>query len=263
MRFVAGHFGEWLQGCLGPGGPVVLVTLVCPVRGVRVTRIGDGPLHLAGAPALINQAQAARLLSEIGAAATGQFSIAPDLPPGGGAGMSTAALVGLARVAGVDDCADVARACIAVEGASDPLMWPAPDRLLWASRRGAVLQQMGPVPACEIVGGFWGPPERTDPQDAAFADIADLVAAWPQADLTGKAALASQSAQRCSALRGPADDPMPGLARRLGALGHARAHTGPARALIFAPGTVPKGAEETMQASGLTEVLRFATGGTP
>ena len=35
MPFVAGHFGEWLQGRLGPDGPVALVTLPCPVRACR------------------------------------------------------------------------------------------------------------------------------------------------------------------------------------------------------------------------------------
>ncbi|TCP38104.1 hypothetical protein EV662_12129, partial [Rhodovulum marinum] len=32
---VAGHFGEFLQGRLGPDGPVVLVTLPCPALAVR------------------------------------------------------------------------------------------------------------------------------------------------------------------------------------------------------------------------------------
>ena len=141
------------------------------------------------------------------------------------------------------------------------MMWSEPDRLLWASRRAELLRQMGPVPACEIVGGLWGPPERTDPEDAGFADISDLVEAWPGADLAAKAALASASAQRCTEMRGPADDPMPLLAKRLGALGHARAHTGPARALIFAVGAVPDGAEEALRKAGLTDVLHFATGG--
>ncbi|MBT55354.1 MAG: propanediol utilization protein [Mameliella sp.] len=261
MAFVAGHFGEWMQGRLQPGGPVVLVTLACPAHGVSVERTGDGPLSLEGDPLVVSSAQAARMLAEVGLPVAGRYDISADLLPGGGAGMSTAALVALARAAGCDDSATLARACLAVERASDPLMWPTPDRLLWASRRAEIMQRLDPVPACEILGGFWGPPQRTDPEDSDFPDIADLVAAWPGADLAAKADLASQSAQRCSSLRGPVDDPMPELGKRLGALGHARAHTGPARALIFAPGTLPEGAERALTEAGLSDVLRFATGG--
>lgn len=261
MGFVAGHFGEWLQGCLGPNGPVVLVTLMCPDRGVHVARTGDGALRLDSTAPVITLAQSRRMLAETGVPVEGRFAITPDLPPGGGAGMSTAALVALARAAGVTDSEALARACLAVEGASDPLMLPTPGRLLWASRQASVLRPMGPVPPCEIVGGFWGPPQRTNPRDAGFPDITDLIEAWPNADLVGKAKLASVSAQRCAALRGPFDDPVPGLAERLGALGHARAHTGSARALIFAPGAGPAAAESVLRDAGLTGVLRFRTGG--
>jgi hypothetical protein len=51
------------------------------------------------------------------------------------------------------------------------------------------------------------------------------------------------------------------LARDLGALGHTRAYTGAARALVFAPGTVPEGIEVALSEAGLTGVLRFVTGG--
>jgi hypothetical protein len=54
---------------------------------------------------------------------------------------------------------------------------------------------------------------------------------------------------------------MPDLARDLGALGYARAHTGPARALIFAPGKVPNGAGAALKEAGLRDVLHFRTGG--
>jgi len=32
---VPGHFGEWIQGRLGPAGPVALITLACPVMCAR------------------------------------------------------------------------------------------------------------------------------------------------------------------------------------------------------------------------------------
>ncbi|MDD9728413.1 propanediol utilization protein [Mameliella sp. AT18] len=259
MVFVAGHFGEWLQGRLGPDGPVALVTLACPDRGVRVTRHGDGPLRVSGTPEVLAPDMVQGFLTALGVTLEGQVTITPDFPPGGGAGMSTAALVALGRLAGKDG-AEVARACLQIEGASDPLMWPGCDGLLWASRRAEVLDALGPVPHCEILGGFLGAPERTDPNDMRFPDVADLVADWPGSGLAGKAALASESARRCTALRGPADDPTESLARDLGALGHARAHTGPARALIYAPGTLPDEAEAQMRAAGYAGVFRFMTG---
>jgi hypothetical protein len=260
MVFVAGHFGEWMQGRLGPDGPVVLVTLTCPTKGVRGLRLGDGPLSIDGTPGVLNEDQARRCLLALGAAPTGRFALAPDLPPGGGAGMSTAALVALVRLAGYAG-PNVAEACLVAEGASDPLMLPQPDQVLWASRTASVIERFDSVQPCAVVGGFWGAPSRTDPQDLAFPDISDLVAQWPRASLAERARLASLSAERCAALRGPAGDPMPTLARKLGALGHARAHTGPARALIFAPGTVPAGTEQTLREIGLTGVFSFASGG--
>lgn len=259
MIFVPGHFGEWLQGRLGRDGALVLVTLMCPAQGVSARYLGEGPLQIEGRPTVLSPEAAALCLDAIGRPCRGRYEITPSLPPGGGAGMSTAALVALARLAGGAE-AVIARACLAAEGASDPLMYPDADRLLWAPRRAEVIRPLAPVPACDVIGGFWGPPQRTDPLDTDFPDVTDLVAAWQGADLPTKARLASQSAERCTALRGPGDDPMPGLTRRLGALGHARAHTGPARALIFPRGGIPETAPALVAAAGLSGVFRFSTG---
>jgi uncharacterized protein involved in propanediol utilization len=185
----------------------------------------------------------------------------PDLPPGGGAGMSTAALVALARAVGADETR-IAAACLAAEGAVDPLMLDAPDAVLWGSRSTRVLAGMPPPPRAEIVGGFWGPPERTDPADTRFSKVDDLIAAWATGpDVREAARIASLSAERCATLRGPAEDPTPALAARLGALGWVRAHTGSARGLVYPPGGVPEGAEEALRSAGYTHVLRFETGG--
>lgn len=256
---VSGHFGEWIQGRFGPDGPVVLITLACPILCAR-------------APGT-----ALRALDHLDAAQLDAFAVALDLaevawpdldcdmPLGAGAGASTACLVAAARAQGFDGPPEVlARACLAVEGASDPLMFDAPDRLLWASRRGEILRMLPAPPQAEIVGGFWGPPQPTDPGDAKFADITDLADVWAKAaardDLAAVAGIATESARLCTELRGPAD-PMADLARDLGALGVARAHTGAARALIFAPGKAPDGAEAALREAGLTGVLRFRTGG--
>ena len=125
----------------------------------------------------------------------------------------------LARAAGGDE-AKLIDACITTEGASDPLMLPHPDRVLWASREGRVVREMPSLPRAEVIGGFWGAPIATDPQDTDFPDISDLVDRMlPDFGLEELAEIASASAHRCTALRGPSDDPTETLALSLGALG--------------------------------------------
>ena len=197
-----------------------------------------------------------------GLPARGRFALRAGMEPGGGAGFSTASLVALAGLAGFRGPAmDLARAAIACEGASDPLMLPAPERLLWASRIGRVLGQSAPLPSFQIVGGFYGPTRRTDPADNAFPDIADLWNDWQAAaragDAAGLARLAAVSAQRTLAARGLTGDPTPALARDLGALGCVIAHTGAARGLLFAPGTAPPDPAATLRAAGFRAVLSF------
>ena len=124
-------------------------------------------------------------------------------PPGAGTGMSSASLTAVAQVTGVSDGDAVLRACLAVEGATDPVMLKRPDTHLWASREGRSLLRLEAPPATEIVGGYWGPPLRTDAGDGAFPDIADLLAPWAEAvaagDLAGVADIASTSARRTTA----------------------------------------------------------------
>lgn len=251
---VPGHFGEWMQGRLGREGPVALVTLCCPALGVRGP---GGPVRLAD---LFPETQLAKFAEALGLAGDWP-GLACDMPLGAGAGASTACLVAAARAGGFDGTAGrLARACLAVEGATDPLMYPAPDRLLWASREARIMADLPTVPRAEILGGYWGAPQRTDPADEDFPDIADLVAAWRAGgDLALLSDLASEAARRADALRGPGD-PMADLARDLGALGHTRAYTGAARALVFASGTVPERAEAALREAGLTGILRFVTG---
>ncbi|MCV2892063.1 hypothetical protein [Lentibacter sp. XHP0401] len=157
----------------------------------------------------------------------------------------------------------LAQACRRVEGATDPLMWPEPDGLVWASRACRVQSTIPPPPRCSVLGGYWGAPQPTDPSDTRFPDVSDLIEQWHIAslarDLPELAALATLSAIRCAAMRGP-DDPMQSLAQELGALGMTRAHTGSARGLIFRAGEVPKGASAALQAAGLASVFEFETG---
>jgi hypothetical protein len=257
---VQAHFGEWLQGLTGPAGDVALVTLACPVRGVVAERQDAPGFDLVQNVPLLDEGRARRFLGLLDMPAQGRVTLTADLPPGGGAGMSTAALVALARVFGAAECA-IAPTCLTIEGASDPLMLPAPDAVLWASRRAQFLADLPPPPKATILGGFWGAMERTDPKDARFPVITDLIEAWAQGpDLQAAARLASLSAQRTTDMRGPAGDPTAALATSLGALGWARAHTGPARALIFAPGSVPDGAAKCLADVGYKGVFQFDTG---
>lgn len=257
----AGHFGELIQGRIGENGPVALVTLPCPDLCVTAQFQPDRHLRLFSQQRLITPAQARTFLTGLNGA-FGRFRLHAQMPAGGGAGASTAALVALAQLACRGATAkEIAQACIATEGASDPLMLPRPERVLWASRRAQVLAQLPPLPRFDVVGGFFGPPRRTRSVDHNFADVSDLVARWQSVpDLETLAQVASLSAQRNLALRGPAQDPTENLAKRLGAVGHVIAHTGSARGLIFAPGTVPPSAKSALRQSGFRQVFQFRAG---
>lgn len=259
---VAGHLGELLQGRLGPEGPVVLITLPCPVLSASV-RLGPGAsgLHQPDGRVLC-PVRSRRFLGDVGIRHPRQAILRLDMPPGGGAGASTAALVALARAHGAAEDR-IAAACLMAEGASDPLMLRDPASVLWASRLGRVLCRFPALPRIEVLGGFSGPARQTDARDSRFPDIGDLVQDWPMAltDLAQLAKLASASARRTLALRGPAGDDTEALAAKIGALGFAIAHTGPARALLFRPGEVPIGAAEMLRAAGWRQVVQFRTGG--
>ncbi|MCY1126625.1 hypothetical protein OU426_07150 [Frigidibacter sp. RF13] len=240
---------------------MVLVTLPCPLLTVGIRRTETMEPH-----GLLPQARGRALLKTLGLADPGPFTLSANMPRGGGAGVSTAALVALARLAGSrHDAMELASACVGVEGASDPLMFERPERMLWASRRAEVIRDLPALPAMVVVGGFFGPNRRTNAADENFADITDLIDPWEAAahagDMPALAALTSESARRNRTLRGPGEDPTPDLCRALGALGHTAAHTGSARGLIFAPGQVPQDATARLHAAGFRRVVTFRTGG--
>ena len=266
---VHGHFGEYLQGRLGPDGPLGLITVPC--RGTGLTaRLCSGDRQGACPPE--------RFLRSLGLAGSREIVVCPMSPPGAGTGISTAALIAAARLHGWEGPpGSLMAACVAhvreayrdvgevhgevpCQGASDPLAFPRPERLLWASREGRILRRMPALPPHDIVGGYFGPPCATDPRDLAFPDVSDLARSWAAArKLHAFAELASESARRCLQLRGPAGDPTEDLARSLGALGHVIAHTGSARGLIFAKGEVPPDAASALRAAGLTGVRQFGS----
>lgn len=264
---VAGHFGELLQGRLGPQGLVALVTLPCPVLGVTAQRFAGAGFSIhGGGQRLLTPQRARALLERLEMRLSGRVVLRAEMPAGGGAGVSTASLVATARLAGWQGPPDLlARACVAVEGASDPLMFAQAETLLWASRLGETLDHLPALPAFEVIGGFYGPPKRTNPADSDFPDISDLLTDWTAAalaqDLPALAALASTSARRTLKKRGAGSDPIWSLAADLGALGSVIAHTGAARGLIFAPGAVPEAARQSLQRAGLRGVVQFRAGG--
>jgi len=263
---VSGHFGELIQGRLGPSGPVALVTLPAP-HLIVTARLAPGPLALycAGGERPLALARVAALARALRVPPRGRLTLRASMPAGSGAGSSTAALLAtallLARIPPPLD--RLARLCLAIEGATDPLMHPDPARLLWAARQARALDRLPPLPPLEVVGGFLGPGQRTDPADDRFADVADLATAWPPAaargDVATLAALATESARRNAALRGGPDlAPLLAAAAPFGALGIVAAHTGSARGLIFAPGRGdPAAAADALRADGLRGVRRF------
>lgn len=270
---VAGHFGELLQGRLGPDGPVALVTLPAPPLRVEAElRPGAFTVRCIGGP-ILDRATALTLHRAVaGGQPAGRLVLRSSMPPGGGAGSSTAALVAAASVYAAaagrprPEPERLARLCVRLEGASDPVMHADPARLLWAPRSGGVLGRLPPLPALDVVGGFLGPGVRTNPADLDFADVSDLVDAWGPAaadgDLAALARLATESAARNVARRGgPPLAPLLAVAARLGALGIVAAHTGSARGLIFAPGSSAIGeAAKALTTIGMAGVLQFRLG---
>lgn len=262
--FLPCHFGEWIQGRLGPDGPLALITLVPQGPKVVARRHeASGVSCHTLAHGAMNRALVARFARALGGLPSGRVELRLPYPPGLGTGMSTAGLLALAACAGVPFAPqDLARACVAAEGASDPLMFDQPARLLWASRQARVLAQLPQQPRAHLLAGFWGPPRPTEGRDQTYDDVLDLVQRWQQdTPLATRAALASESAQRCLARRGPWDDPTAALARDLGALGWAMSHSGAARALIFAPGTAPRHGLQALREAGLRGGHLLATSG--
>lgn len=270
---VSGHFGELLQGRLGPDGPLALVTLPAPALAVTAElRPGPFRLHCAGGRFLLRAQAAALHRAVAGGPPRGRLLMRSDMPPGGGAGSSTAALLAAAAVYAAarglppGPPERLAQLCLGIEGATDPLMHPEPGRLLWAPREARVLGLLPPLPSFDVVGGFLGPGQRTDPGDLDFADVADLAAAWAPAaargDRAALAGLATELARRNVARRGgPGLEPLLAAAGRFGALGVVAAHTGSARGLLFAAGAGGPDATGALRDAGLRGILHFRVGG--
>ncbi|TQS73990.1 propanediol utilization protein [Rhodobacteraceae bacterium] len=263
---VAGHFGEFLQGRIGPQGPVALITVPCPALSVDMWHRSGRSIQLYDPARVLPRHIGLRVQQATGLIVRGRIVVRTRMPVGGGAGASTAALTALLRLTRPDLLPHrLAHLVWQIEGASDPLAFAAPSEGLWASRQGRFVHPLPPVARFCIVGGFWGAPQTTNPNDDIFPDISDLIAPWTRAAATGNLAkladIASTSARRTTLLRGPTCDPTEALAKQVGALGHLRAHTGSARGMIFAPDAPVQGAIETLRAAGYARVFSFRGGG--
>ena len=270
---VAGHFGELLQGRLGPSGPLALITL--PTRGLQPSPPATTPpAPSASTPPARRPSPATRPPASTAASPARRFAApsrstppcppaaapAPPPPPCSPPPPPSPAAARTRRkpspASATPSKAPPTRSCTPRPAPSSGP--PAPPA------RSAAFP---PLPAFHVAGGFLGPGRRTDPGDLAFADIADLAAAWPAAaarrDLAALAALATESARRNARHRhGPDLAPLLAAAERHGALGIVAAHTGSALGLLFAA-PPPDAALADLRALGLARVARFRAGGRP
>ena len=266
---VAGHFGELVQGRLGRGGPVALVTLPCPALVTEVRfRPAPGPLETAAPDSAKLTAAAGLALRAMASPGWGgRLDLRRASRPGGGAGQSTADALGavraVARAFGRRPSAEEeARLCLAAEGAVDPLMHD--GAVLFASREARVVRRLGSLPPLRVVGGFAGPGVPTDPGDDGFPDMRAVFERLGRAvaagDLDGLAAAA-----RASAEANQARNPNPAWAevlragRRSGALGPVVAHTGSAIGLLLAADMPAGPVARALSGIGLEDVISFAT----
>ncbi len=270
-RTIPGHFGEFLQGRLGPDGPVVVVSAPSPDTGVTLTQdLSRAPGFDATLTACLPGRDLRRLcdlarLSD----PVGRLFAQTTHAPGLGTGVSTSIRLAFLRLLGSHRLspADEAEILLKCEGASDPLMHPRPETHLWASRAAQTLRRLPPVNGIEVVGGIIAPPCATDPEDSNFADISDLIDLWPDAvtsgDMHAIGALTTQSAFRNAQHRGGPD--LSGLmqaANATNAAGILLAHTGGLAGLIYASGQTPPAALPAVQVAGLSDIRPIRIGST-
>ncbi len=267
---VAGHFGELAQGRLGPGGPVALVTLPCPALVTEVRyRPAPGALVADVGEAAKLSAAAALVLARVAPPGWGgRLEVRRAAPPGGGAGQSTADVLGTVRAVAAAfgrrfAAEEEARLCLAAEGAVDPLMHGGPGApVLFASREARVVRSLAPLPRLRVVGGFAGPGAATEPGDDDFPPMERVFERLVAALAAGDARALAQAA-RASAEANQARNPNPvwgavlAAGRRAGALGPVVAHTGSAIGLLLPADAPAEPLRAELAALGLAQVVAF------
>ena len=240
---VAGHLGELVQGRLGDGGPVALVTLPCPALTAEATFSPDARGSIVASMPLAGRAASVAAQAIGRGDLSGSVRMATAMPPGGGAGSSTACALAAMRAVSASAGAALSpetesALLLEVEGAVDPLAFPPHPPRLWASRRAETIETLPPLPPLWVAGAFDGPSLRTDPEDDAFPDMSEAFDRLRRALAVGDPA-ALGAAATLSARANQTRNPKPrwgaaeALAAEKGALGVAVAHTGSAVALLF------------------------------
>lgn len=268
---IAGHLGELIQGRLGPGGRIGLITLPCAGLGLEVshragaTTPGDARFTLFQPDGMAMTLPGfLDLHRRLGRTPRGSWTLRSEMPIRAGAGASTAAILAVARILAPGlDMLQMERLCHEIEGASDPLLRPDAERLLWASREGRVISVLPPLPPMQVVGGFQGAGVRTEPEDRNFPDVTDILHAWPDACRSPAAvgALVTESSRRSIALRGGADyRQLENLAASFGAHGFSIAHTGTARAFLLPRRAEPGPLLSRLEGMGWSHLQSFRIG---
>jgi hypothetical protein len=260
---VSGHFGEFIQGRFDPNGPLVLITVPNANRKVRV-EYAPGPFKVEqNGTRSYPKEVVSKIFSVLNHAHEGQFKVNIDMPEGCGLGSSTAARIAFLLSINPDLSPEfLAQSCIADEGASDPIMFSKPEKLLWAPRQGKIIRTLPKLPKITCIGGLYGVPQRTDPNDLNFPIITDLIREWefPNKTPTDLGEICSESSKRTLKLKGHTNDPTRALSKDLGALGYSIAHTGSVRNFIFPYNAVPNKAKKHLQKAGFTHVQEFSLG---
>ena len=260
---INGHFGEFMQGRLEIKGPVVLITLPSLVHKVQVTfTSGNFDVSQKGSR-YYTQSVISNLLNHLKLQANGKFDISLFMPEACGTGSSTATRVAILRaVRPRMSTKTLVETCLLDEGASDPVMYSSPERLLWAPRLGKVLKQLPVLPKISCIGGFYGSPMKTNPNDKDFPIIKDLVDLWSLPRKTDKflAELCSESSSRTIFHRNLQDDPTKVIAKKIKALGFSIAHTGSVRNFIFPYNQIPEGTKNILIDSGFRGIETFSLG---
>lgn len=261
---VAGHLGELLQGRLGPEGRVALITLPAPRLFVEAKR-GAGAFQLHQPSALaITRAELAELHRALRVPPQGKWVIRAEMPVAAGAGASTAVRLAVAQILRPNlPRMALERLLLKLERASDPLLAPQPERVLWASREGRVLAQMPPLPRLQVVGGFLPGRVQTDPNFKDFPNITQVVNAWGPAcsDPRALGQLVRQNAELRLAQLGQDGAWLEQLAQSVGAFGWGIAHTGTARFWLLpaqSPQAAPLASE--LKRRGLSHVQNYQIG---
>ena len=204
-----------------------------------------------------------KICSSLNHPSEGRFKVSLDMLEGCGLGSSTATIVAFLLSINPNLSPEfLAQTCIAHEGASDPLMFSEPEKLLWAPREGKIISILPKLPKITCIGGLYGAPQRTDPTDVNFPIITDLITKWkfPGKTAADLGEICSESSARTLKLKGHTNDPTRAVSKDLGALGFSIAHTGNVRNLIFPYNSVPERVKEYLEKVGFTHVQEFSLG---